>query len=90
MTVHLRGEPGLEGNKNQFFESHLIRLEIYSEIFFHNFRVKFQIVSQIWPLRDRALRRQSTFGKNFERDFLETAFSCTVCTIKNVVIAAFL
>ena len=86
----LRGEPGLEGKKNQFFESHLIRLEIYSEICLQNFRVKFQIVSKIWPLRDRALRRQLTFGKNFKRDFLETAFSCTAYTIKNVVIAPFL
>ena len=33
---------------------------------------------------------QLTFGKNFERDFLEIAFSCTAYTIKNVVIAAFL
>ena len=30
----LKWEPGLEGKKNQFFESHLIRLEIYSEICF--------------------------------------------------------
>ena len=44
----LRGEPGLEGKKNLFFESHLIRLEIYSEICLQNFRVKFQIVSQIF------------------------------------------
>ena len=30
------------------------------------------------------------FWKKFERDLLETAFSCTAYTIKNVVIAAFL
>ena len=29
--IQLRGEPGLEGEKYQFFKSHLIRLEIYSD-----------------------------------------------------------